>query len=122
MQYLHDDKKIFHRDLKHDNILMGFLIGDPYNEHERQPTIKVSDFTTAGEIDSDEEDSVESVRAGTTIFMAPEVFTKDHYNAKPLDVWAFGMTVYVYMFNKFPIKFETELEIENQIKDGDQMR
>ena len=77
MIYLHDDRKIYHRDLKHENILMGYLIGDPYNEFERQPTIKVTDFTTAGEIDSDEEDAMESVRAGTTIFMAPEVFNKD---------------------------------------------
>ena len=32
------------------------------------------------------------------------------------------MTLYVYMFNKFPIKFESELEIENQLKNGDQIR
>lgn len=47
MRYLHDDIKVVHRDLKHDNILLGLKSADPYNEDERQPTIKVTDFTTA---------------------------------------------------------------------------
>ena len=52
MVYLHDDLKVYHRDLKHDNILMGYKIGDPYSEDERQPTVKITDFTTAGNLRS----------------------------------------------------------------------
>ena len=45
MWALHDDYKMVHRDLKPDNILMGTKMGDPRNEDEEQPTIKIGDFT-----------------------------------------------------------------------------
>jgi len=35
MRFLHDDMGIVHRDLKHENILMGKKKADPYNEDER---------------------------------------------------------------------------------------
>lgn len=47
MKYLHDEMRICHRDLKHENILMGLKMADPWCEDERQPTIKVCDFTTS---------------------------------------------------------------------------
>ena len=53
MQHLHDDMHIVHRDLKHQNILMGRQNADPRNEEERQPTIKVCDFTCAMKIPED---------------------------------------------------------------------
>ena len=34
--------------------------------------------------------------------MAPEVFEASQFLIKPVDVWAFGMTVYVYIANKLP--------------------
>ena len=47
MIHLHDDLGICHRDLKHDNILMGRRNAGPESEDERQETVKVCDFTTA---------------------------------------------------------------------------
>ena len=35
MEFLHDEMNIAHRDLKHENILMGRKKADPYNEDER---------------------------------------------------------------------------------------
>lgn len=47
MSHLHNSMNIVHRDLKYANILMGLRSADPMSEFERQPTIKVCDFTTA---------------------------------------------------------------------------
>lgn len=55
MRYLHDDVGIIHRDLKHENILMGTKLADPYSEDERQPTVKICDFTVAWSIPKNEE-------------------------------------------------------------------
>ena len=44
---LHDEMGICHRDLKHENIIMGRKNAGPRSEDERQPIIKVCDFTTA---------------------------------------------------------------------------
>ena len=75
MKFLHDECKIAHRDLKHQNILMGLVNADPRNEEERQPTIKVCDFTTAVIIpEGQENDFKTSVDAGTVVFNAPEQF------------------------------------------------
>jgi hypothetical protein len=35
MQYLHDEMRICHRDLKHENIIMGLKSADPWCEDER---------------------------------------------------------------------------------------
>ena len=35
MEFLHDKMGIAHRDLKHDNILMGRKKADPYNDDEK---------------------------------------------------------------------------------------
>lgn len=35
MQFLHDELQIVHRDLKHENILMGLKSPDPWCEDER---------------------------------------------------------------------------------------
>ena len=53
MEYLHGTLGIVHRDLKHENVLMGLKSPDPRSEDERQPTIKVCDFTTASIVPKD---------------------------------------------------------------------
>ena len=53
MRYLHEELGFAHRDLKHENILMGLKSPDPINDDERQETIKVCDFTTAMKIPDD---------------------------------------------------------------------
>ena len=73
MQYLHDDMHISHRDLKHSNILMGRVTADPENEEERQPTIKICDFTTAIVLPEEQtEEFTVTLKQGTLPFSAPE--------------------------------------------------
>lgn len=108
MQFLHDEMQIVHRDLKHENILMGLKSPDPWCEDERQPTIKVCDFTTAFVLPS--EDYRESINAGTLAFNAPELFSQPDCLPKPLDVWAFGVSLYVYLKNNLPVSLEGDFE------------
>ena len=103
MRHLHDDCRIAHRDLKHQNILVGRVNADPRNEAERQPTVKVCDFTTAVIIPEGEEENFEvSIKAGTIVFNSPEQFTEGSFLPKPLDIWAYGISLYVYLTNSLP--------------------
>ena len=77
-------------------------MADPFSEDERQPTVKICDFTVACLIPSSVKDPDTfklSQKAGTQAFNAPELFSQAAYLAKPLDVWAFGVCIYVYLNN-----------------------
>ena len=118
MQHLHDEMSICHRDLKCDNIIMGRLNAGPRSEHERQPTIKVCDFTTATIMEKraeGEEPEHVIINAGTLAYNAPEQFTQESQLPFPMDVWSFGITLYVYLANTLPFKATTEVELEEQI-------
>lgn len=118
MQYLHDELRIVHRDLKHDNILLGQKSPDPWNEDERQPTIKVCDFTTAQLIKGQNPDEFKvDSHAGTKAFNAPEVFTAQEYLAKPLDVWSFGIALFVYLCGELPFEHQVDdTQFEENVK------
>lgn len=115
MQYLHDELNIVHRDLKHENILMGLKSPDPYNEDERQPMVKVADFTTAFVMPADNAEFKIQTKAGTLAFNAPEQFTEPEYYPKPLDVWSYGICLYVYLTNCLPYKSHIEGDLESEI-------
>mmetsp|Transcript_10944 Transcript_10944/g.18298 ORF Transcript_10944/g.18298 Transcript_10944/m.18298 type:complete len:183 (+) Transcript_10944:834-1382(+) len=109
MQFLHDDLSIIHRDLKHQNILMGLKSPDPMSEDERQPLIKVCDFTTSA-IVPDSESKVQT-QAGTLAFNAPEQFEEGEFLPMPLDVWAFGISLFVYLTDNLP--YENYLQCDD---------
>ena len=115
MQYLHDELSIVHRDLKHENILMGLKSPDPYNEDERQPMVKVADFTTAFVMPADNPDFKIQTKAGTLAFNAPEQFKEAEYYPKPLDVWSYGISLYVYLTNCLPYQSHGEGDLEDEI-------
>ena len=117
---MHDELNIVHRDLKHDNILLGLKSADPWNEDERQPTIKVCDFTTAQIMTGDANTFKVDMHAGTKAFNAPEVFEGQDYLAKPLDVWSFGIVLFVYMTLNLPFDHKLEDQaFEEAIKTTD---
>jgi serine/threonine protein kinase len=69
-------------------------------EAERQPTIKLCDFTTSSILPTPE--SLVQTQAGTLAFNAPEQFEKSEFSPKPLDVWAYGMSIWVYLTDNLP--------------------
>ena len=46
-------------------------------------------------------------KAGTKAFNAPEMFSECSYLAKPLDVWSYAITVYLYLTRKLPFDHRT---------------
>ena len=108
MQYLHDVMCIVHRDLKHENILLGRLSADPQTEEEAQPTIKICDFTTAYIMPEPTDDCKLVTKAGTIAFNAPEVFSQETFLAKPLDIWSYGVSMFVFLTKKLPVSHMTE--------------
>ena len=58
-------------DIKYENILMGLKSPDPWCEDERQPEIKVCDFTLATHLVNKRH-----IQYGTLPFSAPEVFNE----------------------------------------------
>ena len=54
---------------------------------------------------------------GTPPFLAPEVLLSDSYLVKPLDMWAFGVTLYAYLFGgSLPFNGNTIPEIFDKIR------
>ena len=92
--YLHENKKIIHRDIKPDNLLL-----------DGNGDLKISDFGLSA-INSEEAD--ESVKchgtmAGAIQFMAPEVAGGKKYDFKS-DLYMLGLTFFLLMTNRLPEK------------------
>jgi serine/threonine protein kinase len=85
--YLHD-KKVIHRDLKGDNILV-----------EVDGTVKLADFGTAREVQGTQ--GVAKTVTGTTSFMAPEIIKGSGYNTA-VDIWSLGCCVLEMLSGKPP--------------------
>ncbi len=102
--YCHE-QGVCHGDIKPENLLIT-----PDDQ------IKISDFGVSYMIS----DAISKKRAGmgTPLFTAPEVLLpeKTKFLPQPLDVWALGITLYVFVFGKCPFIGETVLEVHEKIK------
>ena len=80
---------IAHRDIKPENI-MKFSDG----------RVVISDFSASVILDSP--DGILEDTDGTPAFYSPEQCTGKPYRAKPTDVWACGVSLYILLFGKLP--------------------
>ena len=114
--FRNDEDRLFHGDLKSDNVLVR---GDPNDPLERA-TIKIADF---GESHAMTE---EGKRKGTIPYMAPEVWTKNFekmkkYNWMNADVWSFGvicwelLTVCATGSHQSPVDAYKELQMDTPL-------
>lgn len=89
LDYLHA-MGVLHRDLKPENLLLG-----------DDNIVKIADFGVSAEFG--ESDQMHQ-SAGTAAFMAPEMCTEKFrsFSGIKADVWALGVTLYVFLFGRLP--------------------
>lgn len=91
LSWVHE-KKVFHGDLKDENILITFSANDF--------DIKIVDFGEAG---SDFIPFDGTIR-GSSFHISPEQFTQDHIPGPHIDVFSAGILLYKMRYNKIPQK------------------
>lgn len=74
---------IMHRDLKPDNIL--------FSSSNNHTTVKISDFTLAINFENNKNIKL---KCGTPGFMAPEIFSGEHYDER-VDIYSLGIILYI---------------------------
>jgi len=109
--YLHE-KKIIHRDLKLENIMVSEIEKDIVTGEEYF-WIKIIDFGTAKIF---EKNKTEKSIIGSSYYIAPEVL-KQKYNEK-CDTWSVGVILYMTLVGVAPFDGKSDEEIIKRIKVG----
>ena len=109
--YLHE-KKILHRDLKLENLMVSEIEKDIITGEEYF-WIKIIDFGTAKIF---EKNKTEKAVIGSSYYIAPEVL-KQRYNEK-CDTWSVGVILYMTLVGVAPFDGKTDDDILHRIKIG----
>lgn len=110
VQYLHA-RGIVHRDVKPENILCV---------NRAWPLrVKLTDFGLSKFVGSSEDGSERVMRSqcGTAYYLAPEIANNQAY-AKPVDLWACGVVLYVMLAGKFPFYGDTDEKFMRRLRGG----
>jgi calcium-dependent protein kinase len=109
--YLHE-KKILHRDLKLENLMVSEIEKDIVTGEEYF-WIKIIDFGTAKIF---EKNKTEKAVIGSSYYIAPEVF-KQKYKEK-CDTWSVGVILYMTLVGVAPFDGKNDDDIIKRIKIG----
>ena len=103
LNYLHN-KKICHRDLKPENILIN----------EKNLKIKIIDFGLSNYF-KPENNYILNSACGSPSYAAPEMIKNKPYNAKKVDIWSLGITLYVMLCGHLPFEDKNSLKLFKKI-------
>ena len=109
MTALHS-KGIVHRDLKPQNLLLSYK--GSKEPHPREITIKIADFGFARFLQAN---TMAATMCGSPMYMAPEVLTSQHYDAKA-DLWSIGTIMFQCLTTKAPFYANTPEELRKLYK------
>lgn len=102
LEYMHY-KRVAHRDLKLENILIA---GNVAEEHEHL-NIRVTDFGL-----SSIRTKLTFTRPGTRYTMAPEMLcSTGPYDPYPADIWAFGVISFCLLNGNYPFTFKKDQKL-----------
>jgi len=115
MEYLHKfNPPIIHRDLKSLNLLLT----NPVENETSMPWVKVSDFGLARMKDTAGTDwGKMTIAAGTCHWMAPEVFSGNHYDLK-VDVYSYSMILFEILCREIPFEEAEPAEVGRLALEG----
>ena len=124
MKYL-NNKKIIHRDLKLENILLHYEDeNDKINNNIMKAKIKISDFGLSKYLKKGKlRDSI----LGSPIYMDPIILFRSNniseykdykYNEK-VDIWSLGIIFYQLLTGKIPFETDNSDDLEEKMKKGE---
>jgi serine/threonine protein kinase len=103
IQYCHS-KRILHRDIKLDNILLNIDGG-----------VKICDFGVS-KIVKPGEKMME--QCGTPAYIAPEILLDKGYEGFAVDIWSAGVVLYAMLYGTVPFKANNMTELQKMIIKG----
>ncbi len=103
LKYIHH-KKIVHRDIKLDNILIDLT-----------NTIKICDFGVSRKISGEE---IMQEHCGTPAYIAPEIFENQGYSGFQCDIWSAGVTLYYILGGIQPFRANSIKDLEKKVIKG----
>jgi serine/threonine-protein kinase len=92
------DPPIIHRDIKPQNILIGY--------EKEGIRARLSDFGLAKQVNRL---TLFATAAGTLAFKPPEVFTQAKGDSVAADIWALGVTLYMLLTDSIPFQVDEHL-------------
>lgn len=103
LKYIHN-KKIVHRDIKLDNILIDL-----------DSTVKICDFGVSKKVSMN---TIMYDHCGTPAYIAPEVFNKKGYDGYSCDIWSAGVTLFYMLTGNQPFKGTNIQSLNSSIMSG----
>ncbi|KAM9309948.1 serine/threonine-protein kinase Nek10 [Pholidichthys leucotaenia] len=103
LRYLHKEKRIVHRDLSPNNIMLG-----------EKDKVTITDFGLAKQ---KQENSKLTSMVGTVLYSCPEVVKNEPYGEKA-DVWALGCILYQMATLQPPFNSSNMLSLANKIVEA----
>ena len=103
LKYIHK-KKIVHRDIKLDNILIDLT-----------NTVKICDFGVSKRLSNGD---VMYDHCGTPAYIAPEIFRNKGYEGYLCDVWSAGVTLYYMLSGVQPFRANSIKDLERIVIKG----
>ncbi len=93
-------QNLIHRDVKDENILL-----------DRFGNVKLGDFGFAREISPE---TLSWTWCGTTTYTAPELLSRRAYHGPPVDLWSFGVLIYILLIGQVPFE---DTDVAKMVKE-----